>query len=82
MPGNEKKILAVTSACHSVNYLFFESLGQFLPFIIPTFNLSYTQAGRLEFTYYLIYGIFNYPSGHRVDGYGQKRILIARAECR
>jgi fucose permease len=82
MSGDEKKILAVTSACHSVNHLFFESLGPLLPFIIPAFHLTYTQAGRLGFTYYLIYGIFNYPSGHRVDGYGQKRMLIARAECR
>jgi MFS family permease len=76
MSGNEKKILGVMSACHSVNHLFFESLGPLLPFIIPAFNLNYTQAGRLGFTYYLVYGIFNYPSGHWADRYGRKRMIF------
>jgi|GEM_PF-3304819 len=76
MSGNEKKILGVMSACHSVNHLFFESLGPLLPFIIPAFNLNYTQAGKLGFTYYLVYGIFNFPSGHWADRYGRKRMIF------
>jgi len=64
------------SACHSVNHLFFESLGPLLPFIISAFNLNYTQAGRLGFTYYLVYGIFNFPSGHWADRYGRKRMIF------
>ncbi len=77
MPENEKKILAVTSACHAVNHLFSESLGPLLPFIIPAFHLTYTQAGRLGFTYYLVYGIFNFPSGHWADRYGRKKMIFS-----
>ena len=76
MPENEKKILGVMSACHAVNHLFFESLGPLLPFIIPAFHLTYTQAGRLGFTYYMVYGIFNFPSGHWADRYGRKKMVF------
>jgi len=47
MSGDEKKILSVTSACHPVNHLFFKWLGPLLPFIIPAFNLTYTQGRKI-----------------------------------
>lgn len=73
---DEKKTLSMAPACHSVNHLFFKSLGPLLPFIIPTFNLIYTQAGRLGLTYYIVYGISNSPSGHWADRYGRKRMIF------
>ncbi len=76
MPDSRNTILGGAAACHSVNHLFFESLGPLLPFIIPAFSLSYAQAGRLGFVYYLCYGIVNYPAGHWSDRYGRKKMII------
>jgi fucose permease len=61
---SENRIVGACAACHSVNHLFFESLGPLLLFVIPAFGLSYTEAGCLGFVYYLFYGLSNYPSGH------------------
>jgi MFS family permease len=72
----EGLILGAAAACHGANHLFFESLGPLLPFLIPAFGLSYTQAGRLGFVYYLLYGLFNYPAGHWADRYGRKRMIF------
>ncbi len=76
MRHNENKILGAAAACHSVNHLFFESLGPMLPFMIPAFRLSYTEAGRLGFAYYLLYGLFNYPAGHLSDRFGRRKVII------
>jgi MFS family permease len=76
MLSREKKILGGLSACHAVNHLFFESLGPLLPFIIPTFNLTYTQAGRLGLVYYISYGMSSYPAGHWADRYGRKMMIF------
>ena len=73
---SENKVVGACAACHSVNHLFFESLGPLLPFIIPAFGLSYTEAGRLGFIYYLFYGLSNYPSGHWADRYGRKKMIL------
>ncbi len=73
---DDRKNLWVMSGCHSVNHLFFESLGPLLPFIIPSFHLSYAQAGRLGFAYYLAYGIFNYPAGYWADRFGRKKVIF------
>lgn len=76
MHASENRIVGACAACHSVNHLFFESLGPLLPFVIPAFNLSYTEAGRLGFVYYLFYGLSNYPSGHWADRYGRRKIIL------
>lgn len=73
---SENQVVGACAACHSVNHLFFESLGPLLPFIIPAFGLSYTEAGRLGFVYYLFYGLSNYPSGHWADRYGRKKMIL------
>ncbi|MHB1024175.1 MAG: MFS transporter [Desulfobacteria bacterium] len=68
--------MGACAACHSVNHLFFESLGPLLPFVILAFGLSYTEAGRLGFVYYLFYGLSNYPSGYWADRYGRKKMIL------
>jgi len=55
--------------------MFWESLGPLLPFLIVSFDLTHTQAGRLGFVYTITYGLMNYPSGHWSDRYG-RRIFI------
>ena len=69
------RVLAVTTACHAVNHMFWESLGPLLPFLIVAFDLNHTEAGRLGFVSSAVYGLMNYPSGHLSDKYG-KRLLI------
>jgi MFS family permease len=73
---SENKVVGACAACHSVNHLFFESLGPLLPFLIPAFGLNYTEAGRIGFVYYLFYGLSNYPSGHWADRYGRKKMIL------
>jgi len=71
-----KRILALTSASHGVNHMYWEVLGPLLPFLIISFDLSHTQAGRLGFIYSLIYGLMNYPSGHLSDKYGPRNFIF------
>jgi MFS family permease len=77
MSGGEKKILSVTSACHSVNHLFFKWLGPLLPFIIPAFNLTYTQGRKIGI--YLLFNLWyiNFASGHWADRYGRRRMIFS-----
>ncbi len=72
----KNSILALTSASHCVNHMFWESLGPLLPFLIVAFDLTYTEAGRLGFVYSIFYGLFNYPSGHWSDRYGRRIFIL------
>jgi len=72
----QKKMLVLTTACHSVNHMFFDSLGPLLPFLIVAFSLNHAEAGRLGFIYYLVYGLFNYPSGHWSDRHGRRLFIM------
>ncbi|MGB7631470.1 MAG: MFS transporter [Candidatus Deferrimicrobium sp.] len=76
MQVSENKVVGACAVCHSVNHLFFESLGPLFPFLIPAFGLSYTEAGRIGFVYYLFYGLSNYPSGHWADRYGRRKMIL------
>ena len=71
-----KKVLVLTTACHTANHMFFESLGPLLPFLIVALSLSHAEAGRLGLIYYLVYGLFNYPSGHWSDRHGRRFFIM------
>lgn len=70
------KVLCLTTASHGVNHMFWESIGPLLPFLIVSFSLSHTQAGRLGFISSLLYGLANYPAGHLSDKYGHRKFIL------
>lgn len=74
--GNPQKVGLVTVA-HGVNEFYSVALPPILPLLVADFNVSYAEAGFLLTVYFLVYSVFQLPSGRLSDRIGQRYLLAS-----
>ena len=51
-------------------------IGPLIPIIIKWYDINYTVAGLLPFSFFLAYGIISIPAGFLLEGRGQSVTML------
>jgi MFS family permease len=72
--SNPRQVWLITVA-HAVNEFYSVALPPLLPLLVTDFSVSLTEAGGLLTVFYVVYSVFQLPSGMLADRIGQRGLL-------
>lgn len=67
--------VALISTAHGVNEFYSIALPPILPLLVTDLNITYTEAGLLVTTYFMMYTVFQLPAGFVADRIGQRQLI-------
>lgn len=72
----DAKVIGVVGIAHGTSHFFHLLLPPVFPWLMPQFDLSYTQVGALMTVFFVISGIGQALAGFAVDRFGPRRVLL------
>lgn len=78
VPAARREIEAITLVgfAHGVSHFFHLVIPPVFPWLMPEFNLSFTQAGAMMAVFFTVSGVGQVLAGFAVDRFGARRVLL------
>lgn len=73
--------IALVGFAHAISHFFHLVIPALFPWLMPTFDLSYTEIGAVVTVFFVVSGIGQALSGLVVDRIGPKPVLFAGISC-
>ncbi|HXK34187.1 MAG TPA: MFS transporter, partial [Dehalococcoidia bacterium] len=75
-PGRDAGVIALVGLAHGTSHFFHLMLPPLFPWLMKDFGLSYTDAGLLTTTFFVLSGVGQALAGFVVDRIGAYRVLV------
>jgi len=75
------RVIGLIGFAHGISHFFHMLLPPLFPWLMPEFNLSFTQAGATMTVFFVVSGVGQALSGFVVDRIGPRRVLLAGIAC-
>jgi predicted MFS family arabinose efflux permease len=75
------RVIGLIGFAHGTSHFFHLLLPPLFPWLMPEFNLSFTEAGAMMTVFFVVSGIGQALSGFVVDRIGPRRVLLAGIAC-
>ena len=78
---SDLRVIGLIGFAHATSHFFHMLLPPLFPWLMPEFNLSFTQAGATMTVFFVVSGVGQALSGFVVDRIGPRRVLLAGIAC-
>lgn len=79
--GSDVRVIGLIGFAHATSHFFHLLLPPLFPWLMPEFDLSFTQAGAMMTVFFVVSGVGQALSGFVVDRIGPRRVLLAGIAC-
>lgn len=80
-PRSELEVIGLVGYAHGTSHFFHLLFPPLFPWLMPAFNLSFTEAGLLMTVFFVVSGSGQAVGGFAVDRFGALRVLQAGMLC-